>query len=367
MKITIWSCVFPPASGGMERFAEQLAGWLHTKGHEVSVITATPEGRPCPPRVDYEVIREIGSTRAQRRLRTSDVVHVNGLSLRGIRGASSAGARGRTVVTHHGHQAVCPVGLAWAPTTICDAGPGLGPCRGCDRRGLRGVADVRLHRAAARFAAAQTFVSRYLRSRLGLTGEVLYNPVQRSLFEEPDSGPGDEGLLVAAGRMVSEKGFDLLLHSLARVPGARLEIVGDGPMRAELFTLVERLRISGRVRFLGQASLPGVVEVYRRASLVVVPSLSGEAFGYAAAEAMALGRPVVGTPNGALVELLAEGRGLVAMSSSPEALSEAIQEGLNSRDRRVAMGLAARRFGAQAFHIDTIGPKYERIYRSCAR
>ena len=56
---------------------------------------------------------------------------------------------------------------------------------------------------------------------------------------------------MAIGRLHENKGFDILLDALSRVPGAYLWLAGEGPLRKELEELAERLAVKPRVRFLG--------------------------------------------------------------------------------------------------------------------
>ena len=85
-------------------------------------------------------------------------------------------------------------------------------------------------------------------------------------------------------------------------------------------------------------SLAELGELYADAAVVCVPSAWQEPFGYAAAEAMAMGRAVVATPSGALPELLADGRGFVAAElSTREALAGHCDEALEDGGRRRAV------------------------------
>ena len=102
-----------------------------------------------------------------------------------------------------------------------------------------------------------------------------------------------------AGRLSKEKGVDLLLKAVAKIPWAQLEIAGDGPLRASLEGLARSLGIENRVRFHGWLSLDKIGNLHQRAAAVCVPSLWPEPFGYVAAEAMAAARPVVAADGGA--------------------------------------------------------------------
>ncbi|TCS17314.1 glycosyltransferase [Caulobacter sp. BK020] len=144
--------------------------------------------------------------------------------------------------------------------------------------------------------------------------------------------PPPEGkLILAAGRLVAEKGFDLALRAFARLddPDARLVIVGEGERRAELEALAVELGVAERV------SLPGYVPDVRpwleRARTFLLTSWYE---GYAAVivEALGAGRPVVSTDcTPAARELLGDdGAGRVAAIGDVEGLAEGLRQVLNA-------------------------------------
>ncbi len=365
MRVLLYSRAFPPAVGGMERFAEDLAGWLAGHGNEVWIATRTPAAARSDAQRLYRVMRGISATQFGAAARWADVVHVNGLALRAIVPAHVAGRR--TVVTHAGHQAVCPTGLAWTPTRNCTAGPAPGPCRWCPRRGLMGRAAVAGHRLGTLGAVRNVCVSRYLQGRLGLPNSiVIYNPVSKRAFGRGTETTEPQGLIAFAGRLVAEKGLDLLLWAVAAMPDSRLEVGGEGPMRSAWEELTHHLGLGDRVKFLGKLAFGGVADLYARAAVVCVPSAWGEPFGYAAAEAMALGRPVVATPRGALPELLGDGRGFVSPACTPDALAEALRAALRDASARARAGALAREFALREFSIDRIGARYVATYEEAA-
>jgi glycosyltransferase involved in cell wall biosynthesis len=364
VRVLLYSRAFPPAVGGIERFAESLAFWLGERGHAVWVVTDTISGSLEPDR-PFRVARRVAIGRARSLARAADVVHVNGLSLRGM--GLGMSSRRPVVVTHEGHQAVCPTGLCISSTGNCPAGPDVGPCGGCPDRGLKGTADVRAHRAACQAADLNVAASEYLRRRLGLAGSrTIYNPVAKQAFDASTDAPGEDGLIAFAGRLVSEKGLNILLRALVSVPDARLEILGDGPMGQAYRNLADELGISLRVSFLGSKGFGGVAEAYARASVVCVPSAGDEPFGFAAAEAMAMRRPLVVTPSGALVEMCAERRGFLAAGRDPAALATALQDALAGPHERLDRAARGRAFAVERFSADRVGIAYESAYEELA-
>jgi glycosyltransferase involved in cell wall biosynthesis len=237
----------------------------------------------------------------------------------------------------------------------------------CPEGGLSGTGKVRIHRLAARAAASNVCVSRYLQERMVPPwSAAIYNPVSARAFSARDGGSGEEGVIAFAGRLVQEKGLDLLLRALSALPEAKLEVAGDGPMRRQWADLADELDLGRRVSFLGSLPFEGVAELYARAVLVCVPSAWGEPFGYAVAEAMAMGRPVVGTPAGALPELLGGGRGFVAEAVSAEALAQTLVEAFTDDLARQHAGERAREFAVRHLSVNALGPRYERLYKEVA-
>ena len=112
-------------------------------------------------------------------------------------------------------------------------------------------------------------------------------------------------MCVCVGRLSHEKGQDRLLDALARVPGVRLSLVGDGPDRDSLVRRAETLGISARVEFAGWQK--DVAPFLSNAGLVVNSSRS-EALGLSTIEALLSGAPVLATDIPGNRESLSNGR-----------------------------------------------------------
>jgi phosphatidyl-myo-inositol dimannoside synthase len=134
--------------------------------------------------------------------------------------------------------------------------------------------------------------------------------------------------LVAVGRASPEKGFDVLLDAvhIARRDGAdvTLDIIGDGPDRAALEARSAQLGLAGAVRFLGQLPRAALYERMATAHAVVVPSRR-EGLGLVAAEALALGRPVIASDVGGLPEVVTAGTGMLVPPGDAAALAHALR------------------------------------------
>ncbi len=159
----------------------------------------------------------------------------------------------------------------------------------------------------------------------------------------PEGGPH----LVAVGRLAEQKGFPVLIAALAQVagdlPGARLVLVGDGPVRAGLEAQAQAAGIAGRVTFAGWQDEAGVRAALAGAQALALPSFA-EGLPVVAMEAMAAGRPVIGTLIAGIPELVIPGEtGWLVPAGDVAALAGAIR-GLAATppERLAAMGDAAR-------------------------
>jgi glycosyltransferase involved in cell wall biosynthesis len=144
------------------------------------------------------------------------------------------------------------------------------------------------------------------------------------------------------GRLVKEKGVDVFLDALARVPNARGLLVGDGPERAELATRAERLGITDRVAFTGAREPEEATALIGALDALVLPSRTmpnwSEQFGRVLVEAMACGTPLVASASGAIPEVVGDA-GLLVAEGRPDDLAHALAR---LQDPGVAALYAAR-------------------------
>jgi glycosyltransferase involved in cell wall biosynthesis len=229
-------------------------------------------------------------------------------------------------------------------------------------RGNRLVASV--DRAAARLAHRQIAISHGLASYLEATqgySAGTFTVVHYGIEAGPEPlPPAASTRLLAVGRLIEIKGFDVLLRAFAvarrQVPQLSLELAGAGPLE-------QRLAASAPdgVTFLGRMS--DVAPCYERSSVVVVPS-RGEGFGLVALEAAERGRAAIVSDVGGLPEIVAHGEtGLVVPAGDEQALAESIVALTGNADRLRAMGAAARRRAVQEFSADAAATGVEAVYR----
>jgi glycosyltransferase involved in cell wall biosynthesis len=159
-------------------------------------------------------------------------------------------------------------------------------------------------------------------------------------FQPPELGVGRlPNRVVAVGRLVPGKGFEVLLEAIARLPRATLAIVGDGVLRGRLEARAQQPDLAGRVELLGAIGPPQVAAVLQTAAVAVVASTAIEGFGLTAIEALASATPLVITEQPALANLLEPGRhALVVPRGDAAALEFAIGRLLD--DDRLRLDLA---------------------------
>jgi glycosyltransferase involved in cell wall biosynthesis len=175
-----------------------------------------------------------------------------------------------------------------------------------------------------------------------------------------------------AGRLVREKGIELLLRAVARVPGEwQLRIVGSGPLHHAVQSLASQLKIANRVQMQPWASAEEMPQFYQSLDILAVPSLTQpnwkEQFGRVIMEAMACGVPVIGSNSGEIPNVLGDA-GIIVPEGDEIALARAIQDLAADPERRAALGAiglsrAHTLFSRQRVADDTY-TLYQRILKS---
>lgn len=145
--------------------------------------------------------------------------------------------------------------------------------------------------------------------------------------------------VLAVGSLEPRKGLDVLFDAAARGHAAgrkwRVALAGAPAYRGQ--EIADRARQAG-CRLLGRVSEPELADLYRAAEVLVCPSLY-EGFGLAPLEAMACGTPAVIAGGSGGLEEVSGAAAVVVVQRTPEAWLEAIEDGIATRDRRVAPGV----------------------------
>ncbi len=171
------------------------------------------------------------------------------------------------------------------------------------------------------------------------------------------------------GRLVRQKGLDVLLRAVAIARGRTTErftvvLVGDGPQRGALERLAEKLGVADGVSFRGTLPRADLVYTLRTAEAFVLPSRS-EGFPIAILEAWAAGTPVVATAVGGIPDLCPPEGAVLVPPLNPDALADAMLSLIGDSVRRESLARAGRRLVEERYTWDVVAKSYEDLYARC--
>jgi len=233
--------------------------------------------------------------------------------------------------------------------------------------------------AAAEFVAAETDYSRDLLRQRCPDSRIhrVYNGMDLTRFPARHyEMPGDTApRIISIGRLVAFKGFEYLIDACAELARRSLnftcEIIGDGPLRADLVARIRKLNLPDRVHLLGSLSQGGVLERLRSADIFALASVTdaqgaSDVFPTVIIEAMAAARPVVSTRLAGIPESVVHGEtGLLVPSEDTMALAEALGRLIEDAKLRLHYGRAGRVRIEQHFQIEhTVGPLIELLQKT---
>jgi glycogen(starch) synthase len=176
----------------------------------------------------------------------------------------------------------------------------------------------------------------------------------------------EPGTFVFVGRLTRQKHLDVAIEAVARVPGARLLVVGDGPDRLRLEGLTRSSGADGRITFLGSRPRDEALALVAGADAALLTS-AWENFPHAAVEALSVGVPVVSTAVGGVPEIVRDGgNGLLVPPGSSDAVAAALTRVLEETGLRARLAAAARPSVARLSIEDVYG-RLEQILAGVAR
>lgn len=334
MKILISSHAFAPSIGGIETVSGLLAHEFVRFGQAVTILTQTPADSGakfvCP------VIRQPSLGELIRALHWCDVFWQSNLSLRTIWPALFLPKP--VVITHHGSYCRRPSGLEFV---------------------------LRLKHAVVE-RTTSVAISRFVAACFETKSVMIPDPYDARKFVDCSPATERSADLIFLGRLVSEKGIDLLLEALALLRARnltpRLTIVGCG---AELFPLqemAERFCLGEQVTFAGPKRDAELVDLLHQHKILVIPSRYDEPFGVVALEGIASGCAVVGSSGGGLPEAIGP-CGITFPNGDVEALAGALEKLLRQPDERRLLTANASEH-LPKFHPTVIAQAYLDLFRS---
>jgi glycosyltransferase involved in cell wall biosynthesis len=198
--------------------------------------------------------------------------------------------------------------------------------------------------------------------------EIPENGVDLDLWAVPNSTSAPVRLrrFLFVGRLVDWKRLDLAIHALAGVPGASLDVIGDGPMRTEWTELAASLNLKDRVHFLGWMTQRECAHKLQSATALLLPSIY-ESGGAVVLEAMATGTPVIAVGWGGPEDYLDETCGMLVSPLSAKAIIDGFATGMkkliDQPQLRCTLGTAARRKIEAGFSWETKVTRVIEIYQ----
>jgi glycogen(starch) synthase len=388
-RIALLPSLYPPSLGGVEELTRHLALALVDAGDQVEVWTSQPDDAepetveirdglvvrrlPMPlPATNWSAIRRTSTvgTRTLFSLRTAvaafrpDVLHVQCFGPNGAYATALSRTTGIPLIVSLQGETLMDDADIFETSRVL---------RASLRRGLRHAAAV---------TGCSGFTLADAETRFGLEpgrGQVIFNGVDLSTPEaggdhpdrhSPISDRPDRPYVLALGRVVEKKGFDLLLGAFAAMATGRaaadLVIAGDGAARSGLQRRAQELGLADQVHFPGRLSRDEVSSAMAGATVFVMPSRL-EPFGIVVLEAWRAGVAVVATNRGGPPEFVRDGLDGVLVDPFDTAGFAATLEGLLLEpDRRRAIAASGRQ-RVDEFGWPTIAERYRSIYASVTR
>lgn len=183
--------------------------------------------------------------------------------------------------------------------------------------------------------------------------------------------PAGEFVIGYVGRLVHEKGVDLLLAALAQLAGAwRLVVAGDGPELGRLSQQSHRLGLADQVSFEGHVPARLLPALYQKLDALVVPSRSRpnwvEQFGRVLIEAMSSGVPVIGSTCGEIPHLVGDA-GMIFPEGDVEQLRDRLARLMRSRELHAEMAHRGRERVLNRFTQAIVAAQTLDVYRKMMR
>lgn len=349
--------------GGEDRAVDADVDILRFHGHEVLEYRRDnlEVGSHGPVRLGLTTIWSHSSYHELTRLVTEerpDIVHFHNtlplISPSGLWAARRGGSR--VVQTLHNYRLLCPNALLFRNGAACEECLGWpvplpGILHGCYRESRPATAAIATMLAFHRLVgtwdrSVDGFIAltEFQKSKLASGGLPARRISIRPNFVEPDPGlgPGDGGYALFVGRLSAEKGILTLLGAWQHLDvHAPLLLVGDGPLASAAGSAATKNKA---ISYLGPQTNDRVLELMRRAAILVFPSLSYEGCPITIIEAFATGLPVVAAGTWTASKMVKDGdTGLLVPPGDPHALAGAVSRLFHDDALRRRMRVACRR------------------------
>jgi glycogen(starch) synthase len=375
MDIALFASSFHPHRGGVEELVRQLAADEIRNGNRPIVATMRwPKDLPARETVEGVPVRRVVFRVPEHSLRSKvttwtsmpltvawltielrrhgvDVVHVQCVSGNGWYAAMVARLLRRPVVVTLQGELFMDASAAYQRSRFL---PGL-------LRRLLSTADAVTACSDQTLREAEAFTGIALGSR----GSVIHNGVRLADFEDVAPFDHPRPYVLGIGRLVREKGFDLLLDAFDlladEVPDIDLVLAGSGREEQALIERRASCRHRERMHLIGAVDRPTAVALFAGAAAFALSSRH-EPFGIVNLEAMAAGTPVVATDVGGVSEIVEDGTsGVLVAGEDADALAAGLRLVLTDRDLAARLVDGGRRVAA-AHDWPLIAAAYRDVY-----
>jgi glycogen(starch) synthase len=386
MNILIYTHDFAPSIGGVQTITTILAQGLAdanspangrpAQANDVTVVTRTPAGTMDDEHLAYRVVRFPSTAHLYQLIRRADILHISGPAILPM--AMGLLLRKPVVVEHHGYQAICPSGvyLHQPDGALCPGYFESGDYRKCfhcqaaelsNSRSLRNLLLMFPRRWLAKRVTANIGPSNYTGRRIALPRtHTIYHGIEDPLAPAPVHQVSRKPLCFAyLGRLVPEKGVDLLLHAAGKLKQSghafRLKVIGDGPERKALEHIAEELHLGDWIEFLGYRQAGDLRDLLADVSVSVIPSRWEEAAGLAAIEPMMRGGLVIAADIGGLGEMVGN-VGLKFPPDDTDALADCMRRVIENPDLINSVGEVARQRATKVFRKENMTEQHLHLY-----
>ncbi len=359
MRYAIFSALYPPHLGGVERFTQNLARGLAERGDEVRVITSALSPEDVGEERDaagFTVVRLASHSLLDGRLPVVRLVGSVREELENL-----AGWKAERILVNTRFYPLSLVGAAMgykehANTIVLDHGSGYltldNPTFDVAIRRYEQIVTRHMERGSVRFAGISAKSAAWLREFDIETDLVVPNAIDAAAFRAEATGrrfraelglSEDAPLVVYAGRLTSAKGAGIVLEAARMLPSVAFVLAGEGDLEEEI-----RAHAPKNLSLLGPLSHGDLSSLLSEASVLALPSVS-EGFATVLLEAGAWGVPIVASEVGGADEVLAaRSWGAILDRRTPLALAEGVDRVLSwSPGERAARSEALRK------HVET--------------
>jgi glycogen(starch) synthase len=380
VRIAVFASSVHPHLGGVEELTLRLAQQYQARGHEVVVLTNRWPRDLAPFEVHegveihrFPFRRSIGSVKstlmaaatggivrrrvaALLRARRIEVVHVQCVSSNAL----------------YAMHAARDLGIPLVVTAQGELTMDAGRMYQRDPRARQLLEEVTAAASVVTGCSGRTLadVEAYLGHGFGARGRVVFNGTEVERFRRAEPHALGGRYVFALGRLVEQKGLDVLIRAFAASApdDVVLVIAGDGPARDALTALARELAVADRVRLVGRADRSQVASYMAGAAAIAVPSVADEGFPLVGVEAMASGRPLVITETGGVREVMvSEETALIVPKGDADAFGAALARVLGDADLAARLGAAAQATAAARLDWSVLAGQYLAVFDEVTR